>query len=161
MRYGFSKEKVDQAFEEESHKMMKELEAYYKSIQMSTTTVRKGALEMNMFSPNRETFESMIVKSKTQKEFIWKLAHDGKKYEPPPKEDIKVNQFGNVNKLAKAALGQPSQRKLVEVLENWLETMMTKALAYKETVMDDFEQRKFAMHQMKVILTIALWDLIW
>ena len=38
--------------------------------------------------------------------------------------------------------------------------MMGKALTYKETVMNDQTQRKFAMHQIKVILTIALRDLI-
>ena len=37
--YGFGKETIDMAFEEESHKMMKELEAFYKKIQMQTGVV--------------------------------------------------------------------------------------------------------------------------
>lgn len=49
---------------------------------------------------------------------------------------------------------------MVELLDGWLEDMLNEAILAKKEVIQDKEERKLALHQTKVILTICLRELI-
>ena len=130
---------IDEKLEDESRRMMKELEAFYKSnTDRNLSIVQKGALEMNMFGNTRATFEGMIKKIKSQNEeainnpMVRKLTQTfsggmaNKLYSGEQnvdrvlnkivedthktKIDTQVNRFGETDFRGKASLGKPSAR---------------------------------------------------
>ena len=46
------------------------------------------------------------------------------------------------------------------MLDEWLEQMLKDAILSKSQIIEDTEERKLALHQTKVILTICLRDII-
>ena len=86
---------------------------------------------MNMFSNQWITFEGMIDElQKSDKKGI----------------ETKVNKFGETEYRGKASLGKPSKRWQVELLNIWLEGMLSNAILYKKDVITDIDERKWAMH---------------
>jgi len=69
-KLGFGKD-LNEEYENEAAQMMRELEAFYKKhTDYNFMVVQKGALEMNMFSNERVTFEGMIKQTQNKEKAI-------------------------------------------------------------------------------------------
>jgi hypothetical protein len=159
-------------FDEEN--LMHQLEVFYKkNTDFTYSIVKKSALESNMFSNRRITFEGML-KAKSDKDLMNKLIDDPElkngfsETEQRPngeKKNDEINIFALLQQIdlknaRKNDLGEPTGRREVELLNQWLDTMLNTHVFSKGDLKKDPEIRKEALYHAKLILSICLRDLI-
>lgn len=97
--------------------MMKQLHAFYKKhSDFNYTVVQKSVLESNMFSKQRITLEGMMKASDRSK--------NASALSKREVEVINLLQETEQNNLVRNDLGEPTNRKEVEILGKWLDAML-------------------------------------
>lgn len=159
-------------FDEEN--LMHQLEVFYKkNTDFTYSIVKKSALESNMFSDRRITFEGML-KAKSDKDLRNKLIDDPEMRQgfsdisQKPNTDHKkdeINIFAllqqvDLKNARKNDLGEPTGRREVELLNQWLDSMLNTHVFSKGDLKKDPEMRKQALYHAKLILSVCLRDLI-
>lgn len=155
--------------------LMHQLEVFYKkNTDFTYSVVKKSALESNMFTQKRITFEGMM-KAQGDKKFRNKIIDDhgiGEMFNKVQKEKSEseqkqkeINIFAllqenDMKNARKNDLGEPTGRREVELLNKWLDGMLNTHVFSQGDLRKDPVKRKEALYKAKLILSISLRDLI-
>jgi hypothetical protein len=144
------------------------LEVFYKkNADFTYSVVTKSALESNMFSGQRVTLEGMIRANNPTKQSIsdnmFQVNGSQTQRKLPNKKKVDVIamlQEHNISDFHKRDLGEPTGRREVELLNEWLDKMLNEYVFSKGNIRKDADNRKEALYHAKLILSICLRDLI-